>query len=253
MLSKTRHLSKHLFAIYTPNLTSFHLLQRGDTFSIHDPSIQHRLTKVLRFKIGEEFVLFDDSVHCIARLLSRDGQNVQLVSEGFLGNPTWKPHLQVCFGVLKREAMESLLYNSTQMGANQITPLWTQKTQVHKEMKEERLQKIIISACEQSKNFCIPKLSKPQSFDQFLQSSVDQNALKIYFDIDAKMNLMDLIHKSSKTETIQLMFGPEAHFSDQEVQKMKDLGFEGCRLTPTVLRGEDAPPLVVGAIRATVT
>ena len=75
--------------------------------------------------------------------------------------------------LLKREALERALYSCVEMGANEIRLVVTKKTtrEWGGEKEFARLQRIIISAAEQSKNFSIPLLYQPERFETVIDNS----------------------------------------------------------------------------------
>jgi 16S rRNA (uracil1498-N3)-methyltransferase len=56
------------------------------------------------------------------------------------------------------------------------------------------------------------------------------------------------LQRINKGESLLLVFGPEGGLSDEEVQQLKNHGFDLCGLGPRILRTETAPLYSLAAI-----
>jgi len=248
---------KHLFALYLENLSNLiYNLKKNQTFELADKSLHNRLTRVLRLKENEQFVLFDKNLNTKLSLNSQTFENtkkIYITIKEINKNKALEPEVIFCPSLLKKNAFEEIIYTAAQMGANVIQPVITEKVQRKwgGEKERERLQKIMICACEQSKNFVMPVLHDPIELEVFLKKSDSKNSKKILFD-DSGKPILDLLKNLNKQQKLFLMFGPEGGFSEKEIELIKVAGFVAYALTPTILRSVDAVILGLGCVASVV-
>ncbi|MGE0009334.1 MAG: 16S rRNA (uracil(1498)-N(3))-methyltransferase [Candidatus Babeliales bacterium] len=240
--------AKHEFAFYYKQL-----IKDQKQIVLTDAALLQRINKVLRLNVGETFTLFDgvfvievvitilDKKHCVVTV-----QNVEIVRQLL-------PEVNCIVPVLKRDALEEVLYAAIELGANSVQLMFTEK--VHRAWagtKEfERLHAIMIAACEQSKQFAMPRLHAPITFDEVIkQLSGDV----IFFDADGKSayEVISELKKKKNSKAITLIIGPEADLSINEKDVLRKKGVVFCKLTPTVLRAKQAFVVGLGMIRSMI-
>jgi len=116
--------------------------------------------------------------------------------------------------------------------------------------EEERIERIMQAAAEQSKNFAFPKVSSPVPLEVAV-AGVARDAIKIFFDPTgcSLNNLITSINTSLSTRII-LSVGPEGDLTMDEKASLNGQGFVFCQLTPTILRAQQAVTVSVGALRS---
>ncbi len=247
---------KHIFAFYVEQLSLLVAAKTGgDVVMLEDKRVCHRIIQVLRLQPGDVCILFDSTIHVrflIQELASK--KNISGIMEEKKYNTILQPHITVLLPLLKRDDLDTALYSLVEMGVNTIQLMITKKVQRKwgKEKEYDRLQRVMIAAAEQSKNFALPLLHSPQSFEQFL-ITIPSSIIKIYFDPTGEplLSLIDKIKKCSST-SIMLMVGPEGDLTEQEKEQLRQTTFLFCALTPTVLRSSQAIALGAGIIRSIV-
>jgi len=249
---------KHTFAIFFEELTQkISALSIDEKLEVKDRALAHRIKSILRLNPGEEFVLFDKEQNAKVQLLEEKNKNI--LSAKILSiskNNPLKPNIILSFGLLKKEHLEDVAYYSAAMGANIVQPFFSSKVQAAKwggEKEMQRLKKIMIAACEQSKNFCLPKIQNPITFDLFVQNTEGEypKAKKVCFDVEGRP-FFDLLSDLNefKHENIILTFGPEGGLSPYELEKLKKAGWDVTKLTPTTLRAVESVAVGLGAVRS---
>lgn len=240
-------MGKHVFAFYHQNLSEKNL-QPGSQFQAKDAVLWNRLTKVVRIKPDEQFILFDEKTNTTIKASKTIVTNQRIVSglvEAVQPNKPILPVIDFYLPVLKREAFESALYTAAATGIQSIIPVKMAKC--HKLKLEEksldRLNKIIIAACEQAKNFAVPKLLPPITFEQMISQAKDG----IYFDAEGESSSK---LATLEQETIPVTVGPEGGFSEQEKESLQQNGFKPYKLTKTILRSREAICIGLGLIRS---
>ncbi len=238
--------TKHEFALYVPQLPAIvdHLI------TLTDFAVVHRALKVLRLRIGTSIVLFDgeQALHVTIKVLNKK-QLIGTVQKVETVSPL-TPKITCFIPVLKRSALEEVIYSAVELGANVIQLVSTQK--VHRKwgaQKElDRLKIIMIAACEQAKQFNIPTLYAPVPFktvcDQFDDTVV-------FFDPDGQVahQVISSLKKQNLTE-LSLLIGPEADLADDEKKLLREQSVIFCALTPTVLRAKQAFVVGLGMFRS---
>jgi 16S rRNA (uracil1498-N3)-methyltransferase len=248
-------MSKHIFAFYKENLSSLLSTSKvGSFFSFKDSELWNRLTKIIRIK-AHLFILFDEKIN--VTLQAKDfhekrtvGGDIKKIEE----NKRIKPEINFYLPVLKKEAFEYAIYVAAQMGVTKIFPITTELVSIAPAggyaAKNIRLKKIMISACEQSKNFVFPEIYDPQNFEKIFEN-LEKNSQKICFDIDGEpvKKLFEKVFEN-KIEKYKVIVGPEGGFSEKEKISLQKAGFLTYKLTPTILRSREAVTVGLGILRS---
>lgn len=242
---------KHIFAVYVAKLFENQQIYPDCHIPITDEDVLHRVLTVLRLGIGEELILFDTQKnfrtiisdikkHKILTVTIRD---IQVNARPRLG-------IEFILPLLKREALEEVVYSLSEIGVTDITLIVTDKSQRNLGPKElQRLHKIQVAAAEQSKNFYIPRIHAPVSFELWCNGAKQTVVPSILFDPQGKAALEVLGSMSGQNNSkIRALIGPEGGLTQDEIQVVKELGFVRCRLTATVLRAVQAASVGAGMI-----
>ena len=75
-------------------------------------------------------------------------------------NQSLTPQITLYIGLAKQNNWPEILYSAAQLGITTIQPIITERAQT-KLPAEHRLQQIMISACEQAKQFMLPIVKQP--------------------------------------------------------------------------------------------
>ena len=135
-----------------------------------DGSAARHLSSALRMKVGQEITLFNGQGGEYAATLTEVGKNkvsVKVVEYRDINRESaLKVHLVI--GVSRGERMDLIVQKATELGATEITPLFTERTEVklngeRLEKKVRHWQQIAISACEQCQRNSVPRINSPNS------------------------------------------------------------------------------------------
>jgi len=245
----------HEFAIYIDQLSSLIAsIAPGGQLVIDDKDMYHRITRVLRLRTDEQCVVFDRTIH--GSFLIKDFQAKrrvigQLISKE--SNQIFSPEIIFMLPLLKREDLDTALYSLVEVGANMVQLVITEKVQRawRGEKEHARLNRVMIAAAEQSKNFSFPQLQLPISFDQAIQQMNEYASPIVFCDPsgDIPNNVLQTI-KEQQPNRLVLMVGPEGDLTVSEKNRLKENEALFCALTPTVLRARQAVALSSGMFRA---
>ena len=152
-------MNTHVFAFYSDFVNYIH--NSGSRLDIHelmDQDLVHRISIVLRLDKGDRLILFNTRLHVEAVILGiKPKKSIVLEIQNIKPNILFSPKITWLLPLLKREAFEEAIYALTELGAQVIQPVITNKTQRAWNEKElVRAEKIIMAAAEQSKNYSMP-------------------------------------------------------------------------------------------------
>jgi len=141
------------------------------------------------------------------------------------------------------DRFEWFLEKATEIGISEITPLICRRSE-RKQLKPERLEKILVSAMKQSLRAYKPKLNMPVTLEEFLHAN-QQGVLGIaHCHPLERRGINELDHSESYT----LMVGPEGDFTDEELSASLKSGYVPFHLGESRLRTETAALYITSAI-----
>ncbi|MEJ7693139.1 16S rRNA (uracil(1498)-N(3))-methyltransferase [Daejeonella sp.] len=219
----------HIF--YTPDLTS-------DNYNLSEEESKH-CVKVLRLQKGDEVQLVDGKGGFYSAVIDdphpkRTSLKIIKVQQEY-GKRNHKLHIAVA-PTKNIERIGWFLEKATEIGIDEITPLICERSE-RKDLKTDRLNKVITSAVKQSIKAYHPKLNEPVRFKDFI-GSVSSAQKYIAHCIDGeKFPLKDMIELNSD---YLVMIGPEGDFSPSEVKEALEANFLPIALGTSRLRTETA-------------
>jgi 16S rRNA (uracil1498-N3)-methyltransferase len=197
------------------------------------------LIKVLRKHTGDE-VFFTDGKGFFYRTVIVDNNpkhcNVEIV-EKLPGNDKRDYFLKIAVAPTKNiNRYEWFLEKSTEIGTDEIIP-FTSFHSERKEIKYDRLERVIIAAVKQSLKSHKPFLNKLQTFSEVINT--DFTGQKFIAYVDNKVTtLLKEVYKPGNN--VFILIGPEGDFSKKEVDAAIEKGFVPVSLGPSRLRTETA-------------
>lgn len=224
-----------MYLFYTPDIATSHFLSEEE--SAH-------CVRVLRYDRGDEILLTDGRGttfharivnphprHCEFEIISQEKQE-----------KTHNIYLHVAIAPTKNiERLEWMVEKCTEIGVDEITPLLCRFSE-RKNLRIDRLEKIVLSAAKQSLTPYMPKLNPLTDFATLMKlygkekhEEMDKYIAHCYKD--EKRELKDAIQKG---RDVLILIGPEGDFSEQEVETAITEGFVPVGLGRSRLRTETA-------------
>ncbi|HOK60298.1 MAG TPA: 16S rRNA (uracil(1498)-N(3))-methyltransferase [Tenuifilum sp.] len=211
----------------------------GDEYRLPEDESKHCI-RVLRMQQGDELYLTDGcgNLHT-ARIADENPKRclVQIVStQHEYGKRPFNLHIAIA-PTKNIERFEWFLEKATEIGVDTITPLLCERSE-RKDIKVERLQKIVISAMKQSVKAYLPIINSIQPLRNFVKYTHQADLKAI-----AHCNSWDLtpfqqvIHRG---RSVLVLIGPEGDFTPTEVNLALNSGFTGVSLSTSRLRTETA-------------
>lgn len=208
-------------------------------FAVLDEAESRHLTTVLRKKEGEELYVFDGKGKLFeARVTAISKKDVTIRAVKLLQvDDAAKPRLHIAIAPPKNmDRLEWFAEKVTEIGVDEITPVICKHSE-RKDMRADRIEKILVSACKQSKKLTIPKLNGVMAFDE-LVVSVNNGVRKfIAYCDDKAIHLKDAYHGGFDA---LVLIGPEGDFTKEEVNRAEQNEFETVSLGKSRLRLETA-------------
>ncbi|MFR0715015.1 16S rRNA (uracil(1498)-N(3))-methyltransferase [Enterobacterales bacterium BD_CKDN230030183-1A_HGKHYDSX7] len=209
----------------------------------HDlPEAQaHYIGRVLRMGPGDAVQLFDGSgQEYLGQLLEVGKKNVRVsLDQALAGQPDSPLQIHLGQGLSRGERMDWAIQKATELGANEITPIVSERCEVR--LKDERADKrlahwrqVAISACEQCGRSTLPVIHPPLTLAEWLKGSEAELKLVLH-------PVAEPLTSHAKPAKLAFLIGPEGGLSETEVDQAKAAGFHAARLGPRVLRTETAP------------
>ena len=153
----------HQFAFYGPD----HALLKqelGVVITVKDEELVHRVVRVVKLKIDEKFIVFDRGRYALVKLVSCLKHEIKVCVISCHENKILEPKISFLLPLLKKEALEEAIYSLAEVGINDVLLISTEKSRKSLTEKEmQRLQKIVISAAEQSKHYAFPLIFQIKS------------------------------------------------------------------------------------------
>ncbi|WP_333887764.1 16S rRNA (uracil(1498)-N(3))-methyltransferase [Sphingobacterium siyangense] len=150
-----------------------------------------------------------------------------------------KYHLHIAVGPTKNiDRIEWFLEKATEVGIQEITPVICEHSE-RKEVKLDRLNKVVVAAMKQSLKAYLPKLNPAVSFKQFLREIPKEGVQKaIAHCVDAEKKYLNQVLEPDQHYII--LIGPEGDFSEEEIDLALQTGFHPISLGEARLRTETA-------------
>ena len=212
----------------------------ADTTDRLDKSLSHYLAKVMRIKESEVFSIFNQNGEWEAKVLKISKGIVEFKTIKQLREKESSKELWLAFSPIKSNYQNFMIQKATELGATKFLPFIFDRTVVRK-INNERLQKIVIEASEQSNRLNVPEIEKAQNLKNFLNS----NSMDLIFtDLNSDNKKID--KSKFKDEPICIIIGPEGDFSEAEREEILSFkGVQSLKINENILRSETA---VISAI-----
>lgn len=209
-------------------------------FWLHDEAMLWQWNKVLRFREGEQVILFDglqtDRLYTIAKL-DKTEVHLQMVTELERSLPS--RHVYLFWSLLKKDNNEYILQKATELGVSNFVPLITDRT-IKKEFNIERAHRIVQEASEQCGRSDIPHVREAVHIEKALQEYKD--TLPIFVCQQGHARDIDL------PDRLGVLVGPEGGWSEKEAEYFKQNDFPHLALSQFTLRAETAA--IIAAAKA---
>ena len=219
----------HIF--YTPDL-------QEETYRLNEEESKH-CVRVLRLTEGDQLFLVDGKgSYCEAIIMTAHPKACELnITEKKINFGKRDFRLTMAVAPTKNnDRYEWFLEKATEIGIDVVIPVISRFSE-RKEIKPERLEKVMISAIKQSIKAYLPVLSPLQSFKSIVKTPFTGQKFIAHCHEGEKVLLRDAVKKGSD---VLILIGPEGDFSEEEVESAVKEGFTSISLGESRLRTETA-------------
>lgn len=199
-----------------------------DTLVYTNQEHLHQWFKVFRYGIGDSVILFGDGFEHTYQITSFQKRECTLARTNVTNSRMQPKRLTLAMSLIKKSNFELILEKCTEIGITDFIPVFTERSEQHM-YGDDRLQKILTEAAEQSGWGKVPTLHKPVTFSEFIQKNTKS---------------LVMFHTGGGTQSLEdidtLLIGPEGGFSEAEILLAQDKQVRIVTLETGVLRAETA-------------
>ncbi|MEF9923736.1 MAG: 16S rRNA (uracil(1498)-N(3))-methyltransferase [Muribaculaceae bacterium] len=209
------------------------------TLQLPEVESQH-CVRVLRLGAGDKIEVIDGCgtrYICNITLAHPKRCQVEIIESHSIPNH-WKCNLSIGIAPTKNiDRIEWMAEKVTETGVDAIIPLRCRYSE-RKELKIERINKILISAMKQSLKTTLPRLDEMTPFNDLITAKFDGQKFIAY--CDKEIERRSFVHEYIKGENALIIIGPEGDFSKDEIRLALDNGFIPVSLGESRFRTETA-------------
>jgi len=215
-----------------------------------DEELINQLKNVLRLNNGDEIILCDGKLNeasCVIESIGRS-EVIFKVIKVWQNKKEFSKDIILYCSVLKRENFELVIQKAVELGVKEIVPIIAKRT-VKLGLREDRAQKIIKEAAEQSGRGILPILSQEMPLGDAV-ALAEANDINLFFELDKK-SINDAGIDFSKYKKIGIFIGPEGGWHPEELSLISSLdrqNFKVLGLSPFTLRAETAAITAVSIV-----
>ncbi len=211
------------------------------TKQILSPDESKHCIRVMRLGVGDTILITDGKgLEAEARIVGTDNKEVEIQVISI------RPEVKRGFSIvlfqvpLKGPRMDWLIEKATELGVDAIQVLESEFS-IAGSGRKERWDRIAHSAMKQSGTLRAPEILEAIPLDKALQR-LPNDFSGFLLSPNAPLGLADAIQGELSTGSTRfvLAIGPEGGFSRKEEESFQSKGFQPCRLSSQILRGETA-------------
>ncbi|MFA6422510.1 MAG: RsmE family RNA methyltransferase [Candidatus Buchananbacteria bacterium] len=217
----------------------------GNYINSEDRKFISQLSKVLRVKEGDRFMIFDGSGYeYLSQLVSLTPALVKfLIIDKKLGEAELKKEIIIYPSLLKSDKFDWVLQKVTELGVKKIVPVVSDRCIVRdiSSAKESRYLEILKEATEQCGGAIIPKFDNIFDFEGAIRSASEDDGLKlIAWEKDKENTFGELAGKIRAASKVHIFIGPEGGYGESEIEYALNSGIRPFSLGSRILRAETA-------------
>lgn len=211
---------------YTNNIELKH------DFWLHDERLLHQWKNVLRFRDGQQVVLFDGLTHDrLYKIVEIKKNEAHLQHMTDFERKVPSKNIYLLWSLLKKDKNDWVLQKCTELGVSHFLPLLADRSE-KTGFNVERAEKIVIEAAEQCGRSDIPTVREPMQ----VATAIKQ--------LEGKVPLLICEQGGDETytnlENVGVLVGPEGGWSEAERQLFDELNIPHLHIHDFTLRAETA-------------
>lgn len=205
------------------------------------------LCRALRLNIGDEINIFDGNGALFAAVIIKANPrstDVEITAARPPANSSVYS-LTLAIGLIKGAAMDKALQQATELGADKILLIQTDRSNVplksdRMENKRAHWERVISASCEQCGQLYLPELKEPQTLEDVISQT--ENGMVFHPSGEVFPAQMPPVNRTA-------FIGPEGGWSDKELDLFQQKQISRYKLGSTILRAETMPSVALGLIQ----
>jgi 16S rRNA (uracil1498-N3)-methyltransferase len=209
----------------------------------------HYLTRVIRLQNGAQFHAIDGTGKVyLAEIIGTTAQIIQLITTD---SQNLSQQITLICALPKGNNFDDLVRACTELGVTEIIPALSDRTLLQpSSQKLQRWRKIAQEAAEQSERTFIPTIGEPQAIQTIFTQIPDSSHKYICEARGEHPHLLTCLQSTPITEPIILAIGPEGGWTDGELDRAIESGFQPVSLGRQILRTITAPIVALSIVAA---
>lgn len=216
---------------FTPDIT-------GTQYTLNETESKHAI-RVLRLSIDDQIQLVDGKGNFFeAKIIDAHPKRctIEVIAKKTAFNQR-NHYLHIAVAPTKNiDRFEWFLEKATEIGIDEITPILCEHSE-RKVIKNERLEKVIVSAMKQSIKAYLPKLNPLTPLQTLISSATEKSKFIAHCYEQDKRELKNELKNS---DSHLILIGPEGDFSPEEVKLAMENLYTPVSLGQSRLRTETA-------------
>jgi len=214
----------------------FSNIKENNSFILNDDDWYH-IRKVMRITDDELIeVVYDNNLY-----ICKVKDKLAVIDKMVENDNIKKIKYVLVIPVLQEQKMSFVLQKATELGVDEIIPIFTERSKVKVDEKEDkklaRWMRICKEAAEQAKRLDIPKISRIQNI-----KDLDLDGLKLVCSTKEKSNSLKKVLKNNlNCDRIVIGVGPEGGLTSKEEDLFIKKGFIPDSLGSNIMRVETVP------------
>ena len=225
---------------------------------------QHYLNRVLRLQAGDRFIAMDGRGHWWSAVIEvRETGLFASIAEEIAVNRELPVEVTLMAALPKGNGFDEVVRQAAELGVASIVPVTSDRTLLKpSSQKVDRWKRIAAEAAEQSERQIVPTILEPVSFDIAIKDC-GQKYRFICVARGENRHLWDCLvslepppplsirgEQDGEELAIVIAVGPEGGWTDPEVERAIELGFEAVSLGSRILRAVTAPIVALSLVGA---
>jgi 16S rRNA (uracil1498-N3)-methyltransferase len=207
----------------------------------------HHMKQVMRFRPGDQVICCDGEGHdWISTIVEFTPQAVHLqIDQSLPSLAEPQSRITLAQALPKGQRWDLILQKATELGVSRITPFVSARTivKITKQKvaaKQQRWQRIVKEAAEQSHRGRIPDVDVPLTWAELLERIEGRTTPTLLAYEQGGEPLHTVLEAMPKQPEIMLIIGPEGGFDQQEADEAQHRGARVVTLGKRILRTETA-------------
>jgi 16S rRNA (uracil1498-N3)-methyltransferase len=225
---------------------------------------QHYLNRVLRLQAGDRFIAMDGRGHWWSAVLEvRETGLFASIAEEIAVNRELPVEVTLMAALPKGNGFDEVVRQAAELGVASIVPVTSDRTLLKpSSQKVDRWKRIAAEAAEQSERQIVPTILEPVSFDIAIKDcgqkyrficvarGENRHLWDCLVSLEPPLPLSIRGEQDGEELAIVIAVGPEGGWTDPEVERAIELGFEAVSLGSRILRAVTAPIVALSLVGA---